>query len=219
MAESIQHKLDRVRPPRVQITYDVQIGDAFEVKELPFVAGVLADLSGSNTEKPKWGERRFVEIDRDSFKDVFARTKPMLQFTVPDMVHPVNGERQSLSVAIGSEPLAPLDVNKNPLDALLDKVRSEDPLYMFHPLWIIGQSPVLRTLYEARGRLSDLLTKLDGNSDLREELVTAAKSVPADLKLDAASYPAAAALPGGAKQIAANTEQAAAGSKTDEKKA
>jgi len=208
MAESIQHKLDRVRPPRVQITYDVQIGDAFEIKELPFVAGVLADLSGANTDKPKWTERRFVEIDRDSFKDVFAQTKPTLQFSVPDMVHSVNGERQPLAVAIGSEPLAPLDVNKNPLDALLDKVKSEDPLYMFHPMWIIGQTPVLRTLYEARGRLSDLLAKLDGNADLRAELVTAAKSVPADLKLDAASYPPAAA--GDTKQIPAKAEPPAA---------
>lgn len=213
MAESIQHKLDRVRPPRVQITYDVQIGDAFEIKELPFVAGVLADLSGANTDKPKWTERRFVEIDRDSFKDVFAQTKPTLQFSVPDMVHPVSGERQPLAVAIGSEPLAPLDVNKNPLDALLDKVKSEDPLYMFHPLWIIGQTPVLRTLYEARGRLSDLQAKLDGNAELREELVTAAKAVPADLKLDAASYPPAT-LAGGTKQIPAKADSPA-----DEQKA
>ena len=48
--ESTQHKLDRVRPPRVQITYDVETGDAIEVKELPFVLGMLADLSGKPEE-------------------------------------------------------------------------------------------------------------------------------------------------------------------------
>ena len=71
MAESTQHKLDRVRPPRVQITYDVEIGDALEMKELPFVVGILADLAGdSSGDQPKIKERKFVEIDRDNFNDV-----------------------------------------------------------------------------------------------------------------------------------------------------
>ena len=50
MAESTQHKLDRIRPPRVQITYDVEIGNAIEKKELPLVVGILADLSGKPLE-------------------------------------------------------------------------------------------------------------------------------------------------------------------------
>ena len=68
--ESTQHKLDRVRPPRVHITYDVEIGDAIEMKELPFVVGVLADLSGKPDEPlPRLRDRKFVEIDRDNFND------------------------------------------------------------------------------------------------------------------------------------------------------
>ena len=69
MAESYQHKLDRVRRPRVQITYDVETNGAMEKKELPFVVGVLADLSGRPKDAlPSVKERKFVEIDRDNFK-------------------------------------------------------------------------------------------------------------------------------------------------------
>ncbi len=71
MAESLQHKLDRVRSPRVQITYDVEIGDAIEMKEIPFVVGVLGDYSGKPDEPlPKLKDRKFVEIDRDNFDKV-----------------------------------------------------------------------------------------------------------------------------------------------------
>ncbi|MFW6239690.1 MAG: type VI secretion system contractile sheath small subunit, partial [Thermodesulfobacteriota bacterium] len=66
--ESRQHTLDRVRSPRVQITYDVEIGDAIEMKEIPFVVGVLSDLSGKPEEPlPKPKDRKFIEIDRDNF--------------------------------------------------------------------------------------------------------------------------------------------------------
>src|SRR5258708_31768446 len=83
MAESIQHKLDRVRPPRVQITYDVQIGDAFKITELPLVVGVLADLSGNvSSETPtKLRDRPFVEIDRDTFREIFAKINPNLKLS------------------------------------------------------------------------------------------------------------------------------------------
>ena len=64
MPESTQHKLDRIRPPRVQITYDVEIGSAIEKKELPLVVGILADLAGKPETAPgKLSERRFVDID------------------------------------------------------------------------------------------------------------------------------------------------------------
>src|SRR3979490_3171402 len=80
---STQHKLDRVRPPRVHITYDVEIGDAIELKELPFVLGVLADLSGKPDEAlPRMRDRKFVQIDRDSFNDVMNGMKPRLAFQV-----------------------------------------------------------------------------------------------------------------------------------------
>ena len=82
MAESTQHKLDKIRPPRVQITYDVEIGDAIVKKELPFIVGILADLSGTPTDDPQtktFKERRFVEIDRDNFNDIMAAIEPKVK--------------------------------------------------------------------------------------------------------------------------------------------
>ena len=81
MAESLQHKLDRVRSPRVHITYDVEIGGAIEMKEIPFVLGVLSDLSGNPDEPlPRLRDRKFVEIDRDNFNNVMKGMKPRLAF-------------------------------------------------------------------------------------------------------------------------------------------
>jgi predicted component of type VI protein secretion system len=193
MTESIQHKLDRVRPPRVQITYDVQIGDAFEIKELPLVVGVLADLSGNvPSEAPtKLRDRPFVEIDRDSFPEIFAKINPKLKLTgIEDRMRP--------KTAAGAyEVLAPVEiegevpklVSTDPLDALLANLVSDDPLYMFNPLWIIKNTPELKTLYEARGHLSDLLSKLDGNDELAQQLKALTRGAPGNLALDAATYP------------------------------
>src|SRR5204862_4445270 len=83
MPESTQHKLDRVRPPRVQITYDVEIGDAIVMKELPFVVGIMSDLSGKPAEPlPPLKERKYVEIDRDNFNDIMKATGPRLALRV-----------------------------------------------------------------------------------------------------------------------------------------
>jgi type VI secretion system protein ImpB len=196
MAESIQHKLDRVRPPRVQITYDVQIGDAFETKELPLVVGVLSDLSGQlpeGTSAPKLRDRKFVEIDRDSFKGIFAKINPRSSFTVDNLMKVKASDatdQPKLPLEITAEARPKLD-NSKPLDALLANLLSDDPLYMFHPLWVIRHTPQLNTLYEARSRLSDLLSKLDGNDKLETELKAAARDAnkPKDLALDASSYP------------------------------
>ena len=81
--QSTQHKLDRVRPPRVHITYDVEVGGAIELKELPFVVGVLGDFSGK-PEQPlgRLRDRKFVEIDRDNFDQVLAGMKPRLAYRV-----------------------------------------------------------------------------------------------------------------------------------------
>ncbi|MCL4844030.1 MAG: type VI secretion system contractile sheath small subunit, partial [Bryobacteraceae bacterium] len=81
--ESVHKKLDRVRSPRVHVTYDVEVGDAIELKEIPFVMGVLADLSGKPEESlPRLKERRFVEITPDNFDSVLASMKPRVAFTV-----------------------------------------------------------------------------------------------------------------------------------------
>src|SRR5689334_21263406 len=78
MPESTQHKLDRIRPPRVQITYDVETRGSFVKMELPFVVGILADLSG-NVDDPNrtpLRDRKYVEIDRDNFNDIMKSIGP-----------------------------------------------------------------------------------------------------------------------------------------------
>jgi type VI secretion system protein ImpB len=145
MSESTQHKLDRIRPPRVQITYDVEIGDAIEMKELPFVGGIMADLSGQPAEPlPKLKDRKFVEIDRDNFNEVMAACKPRLAFQVDNK-------------------LADDDTRFN----IELNFRNMDD---FDPVNVLKQVTPLRKLYEARQRLSDLLTKLDGNDELDQLL-------------------------------------------------
>src|SRR6266516_4114547 len=81
--ESTQHKLDRVRSPRVHITYDVEVGGAIELKELPFVIGVLGDFTGQ-PEQPlaKLKERKFVEVNPDNFDTVLEGMKPHLSCAV-----------------------------------------------------------------------------------------------------------------------------------------
>jgi type VI secretion system protein ImpB len=142
MAESTQHKLDRVRPPRVQITYDVEIGNAIEKKELPFIVGILADLSGKPVEAlPPVKDRKFVEIDRDNFNDVLAAIEPRLAFRVPNKL--VKDSKDQLNIEL---------TFKNMDD--------------FGPVEIINQIPALKKLFDGRQRLRDLLTKLDGNDNL-----------------------------------------------------
>ncbi|MEI8296008.1 MAG: type VI secretion system contractile sheath small subunit [Alphaproteobacteria bacterium] len=139
--ESIQHKLDRVRKPRVQITYDVEIGNAIEMKELPFIVGILADLSGMPAEPlPKMKERKFVEIDRDNINEVMSSITPRLALHVDNR----------------------LANDGTFLNVELNFRNMED----FAPVNVVKQVPVLARLYEARVRLKDLLTKLDGNDVL-----------------------------------------------------
>lgn len=142
MGDSIQHKLDRVRPPRVQITYDVEIGDAIQVKELPFVVGVMADLSGMPEEPlPPFKDRKFVEIERDNFNEIMSSIKPQLNITVENKL--TNDEATKLAVALAFQNM-------------------DD----FNPINILKQIEPMAKLYEARTRLKDLLTKLDGNDKL-----------------------------------------------------
>jgi type VI secretion system protein ImpB len=139
--ESLQHKLDRVRAPRVQITYDVEIGDAIEMKEIPFVVGVLADLSGKPEDPlPKLKDRKFVEIDRDNFDKVLEGMKPRLAFQVDNKL---TGGDTKLGVEL--------------------RFKSLDD---FHPENVARQVEPIRKLVEARSKLSDLLGKLDGNDKL-----------------------------------------------------
>jgi type VI secretion system protein ImpB len=143
--ESTQHKLDRVRRPRVHITYDVQIGDAIEMKELPFVMGILADLSGKPDEPlPRLMDRKFVEIDRDNFHDVLKGTKPRIAFRVDNKL---TNDDTKMGV----------ELRFNSLDD-------------FEPEQVVKQVEPLRKLLEIRRQLSGLLAKTDGNDPLSEQL-------------------------------------------------
>lgn len=143
--ESIQHKLDRVRKPRVHITYDVHTGTAIEKKELPFVVGVLADLSGNPMDAlPRMKERKFVEIDRDNFNEVLAGSKPRLTFKVPNR----------------------LSDDGSQLGVELQFKHMDD----FGPEAVAQQVEPIRKLVEARQRLNELALKLN-SSDKLEELL------------------------------------------------
>ncbi|MDY7560399.1 type VI secretion system contractile sheath small subunit [Pseudomonas sp. 10B1] len=141
MAESTQHKLDRVRPPRVQITYDVEIGNAIEKKELPLVVGILADLSGNPVSPlPKLIDRRFIEIDRDNFNDVLKSIGPRTTLQVDNTL---TGDGSKLNVELKFEHIDDFD-----------------------PINVVKHVAPLSRLFKARQHLRDLLTKLDGNDDL-----------------------------------------------------
>lgn len=143
--ESTQKKLSRVRPPRVQITYDVEIGDAIETKELPFVLGVLGDYSGhSKNPLPKMKERKFVQIDRDNFDEVLKGMAPRLAIKVDNKLQDD-----------GSQLAMELNFNQ---------------LADFEPQNVVAQVEPLKRLLDARTRLADLRNKLAGNDKLEELL-------------------------------------------------
>ncbi|HYD60452.1 MAG TPA: type VI secretion system contractile sheath small subunit [Noviherbaspirillum sp.] len=143
--ESTQKKLSRVRPPRVQITYDVEVGDAIETKELPFVLGVLGEYSGHPKEAlPKLKERKFVDIDRDNFDDVLKGVAPRLQLRVDNQL---KKDDTQMGVELKFEKLAD-----------------------FEPQHVVDQVEPLRKMLEVRTRLSDLRNKITGNDRLEELL-------------------------------------------------
>jgi type VI secretion system protein ImpB len=169
--ESIQHKLDRVRPPRVHITYDVEIGDAIELKEIPFVIGALGDFSGKPEQPlPRVRDRKFIEIDRDNFNQVLAGMKPRLAYRVDNKLAN-DGTKMAVELKFNS-------------------------LEDFEPDRVVQQVEPLRRLVETRSRLSDLLSKMDGNDRLDELLQEIIQSTGAQKQLSEALGLEAAA-PGG----------------------
>lgn len=145
MAESVHRKLERVRPPRVQISYDVEVGDAIEMKELPFVMGILGDLTGHPSEPlARLKDRKFVEVNPDNFDDVLASMNPHLSFTVAN--------RLSDDPAAGK---IAVDLNFESLDD-------------FSPDRVAQQTEPLRKLLELRQQLADLRGSLQGNDKLEE---------------------------------------------------
>ena len=148
--DSTQHKLDRVRSPRVQITYDVEVGGAIELKELPFVVGVLGDFTGQPEQPlPKLKDRKFVEVNPDNFDTVLEGMKPHLNFAVDNK--------------LSEEPDAPnlkVDLHFKSMDD-------------FEPENVARQVKPLKELLDLRTRLSDLRGSLQGNDKLEEALLDA----------------------------------------------
>ncbi len=145
--DSVQKRLERVRPPRVQLTYDVEIGDAIEQKELPFVMGVMGDFTGQpDPEKPaaRLKDRKFVNVDLDNFDEVISGMAPRASYRVANKLSADGGE---------------FAVN-------LDFKSMDD----FRPEAVVQQVEPLRKLLEARTKLSDLRNKMAGNEKLEDML-------------------------------------------------
>ncbi len=144
--DSVQKRLQKIRPPRVQLTYDVEKGDAIEQKELPFVVGVMGDFSGTpENPLPKVKDRKFVNVDLDNFDEVMEAAGPRAVYRVPNKISESGGE-------LGVE----LKFNS-----------IED----FRPESVVQQIDPLRRLLESRTKLADLRNKLAGHEKL-EDLLT-----------------------------------------------
>jgi type VI secretion system protein ImpB len=146
MNNSIQHKLNRVRPPRVKVTFDVLVGETIEHKELPFIVGVVADLSGMRSKEPlSIKDRSFVEIDNDNFNDFMSHIQPSLKLSLDNRL-----------------------LNNN------SKIKADlvfESMDDFEPINLIQKIPALAELYESRIHLKDLLSKMDANEILEEMLL------------------------------------------------
>lgn len=139
--KSVYDKLDKIRKPRVHITYDVETEGSQVKKELPFVVGVIGELSGnaSSVKKPL-KDRKFVTIDADNFNNVMARIAPAVECKVTNTLANDNSE---MAVSL--------------------KFNSMDD---FEPGKIASQVPALQKLIDTRTQLSELLSKADRSSDL-----------------------------------------------------
>jgi type VI secretion system protein ImpB len=143
--QSVQKRLQKVRPPRVQMTYDVEIGDAIENKELPFVMGVVGDFGGnSEVEQKRLKDRKFISIDRDNFDEVMRGVEPRATYRVTNEMTEQGGQ---FAVDL--------------------KFKSMED---FRPESIVQQVEPLRKLLEARTKLADLRNKLAGNDKLEDIL-------------------------------------------------
>ena len=145
MSDSIHDKLNKVRKPRVHITYDVETEGAQVQKELPFVVGVLGDGSGDPTQPLRpLSERKFVQIDRDNFSDVMGRMTPGLKLKVDNKLAD-DGSQMAVD---------------------LEFKRMDD----FEPAAIVEKIPALKALLDTRNKLRDLLSKADRSEELEKLL-------------------------------------------------
>ena len=147
---SIHEKLGRVRPPRVHVTYVVEVGDAIEIKELPFVMGVLGDFTGQATEPlARLRDRKFTEVTPDNFDSVLEGMKPHLAFSVENKL-----------AEDANAPQLKVDLHFKSMDD-------------FEPQNVAKQVKPLAELMDLRTKLSNLRANLQGNDRLEEALLDA----------------------------------------------
>jgi len=145
MSASVHDKLNRVRKPRVHITYEVETEGAQVMRELPFVVGVMGDFSGDPTSPLRpMAERKFIQIDRDNFNDVMARMTPGLKLRVDNKLAD-DGSQMAVNL----------------------KFRSMED---FDPQNVVQQVPALKSMLETRAKLRDLLSKADRSDELEQLL-------------------------------------------------
>ena len=160
MAQSSQKFIARNRAPRVQIEYDVELYGAEKKIQLPFVMGVLSDLSGKPSDPlPAVADRKFLDIDVDNFDSRMKAIKPRAAFQVPNTL---TGEG-NISVDITFESM-------------------DD----FSPAVVAQKVDALNKLLQARQQLSNLVTYMDGKTGA-EELIAKVLQDPALLQALAAS--------------------------------
>ena len=204
MKQEMQHWLSRNRPPRVQITYDVESLGATVKEEIPFIAGIMGDFAGDTTQPPL-AERSFVEIDRDNFGDVMARLAPTRKLG--------SKPRYQVSRAPAGNTYTPDSNTENNFPVKLSFQKMED----FAPPALIAQVPALKSLLDTRQSLTDLMAKLGTDPTLEKQLLTAASGstmAPAVAALAAANT--ALTAPGtGTVPLFAAASEAVATAETD----
>ena len=155
MAQSSQKFIARNRAPRVQIEYDVELYGAEKKVQLPFVMGVMSDLSGKPAVAlPPVQDRKFLEIDVDNFDDRLKSMKPRVAFQVPN--------------TLTGEGNLPVDITFESMDD-------------FSPAAVARKVGALNNLLQAREQLSNLMTYMDGKSGA-EELISKLLQDPALLQ-------------------------------------
>lgn len=155
MSSSGQKFIGKNRAPRVQVEYDVELYGAEKKVNLPFIMGVMSDLSGNPAEPlEKVEDRNFLEIDTDNFNDRLKSTKPRVAFMVPNVI---TGEGQ---IAV--------DMTFENMDD-------------FSPAKVAEKVDGLKQLLEAREQLANLLSYMDGKAGA-EELLSKVLEDPALLK-------------------------------------
>ncbi|CAM3657822.1 MULTISPECIES: type VI secretion system contractile sheath small subunit [Rahnella] len=146
-----QYKLSKARPPRVQITYDVEVGGAESKKELPLVMGVIGDFAKDDM---PLRDRRFTHIDKDNFNNVMEGMKPAVEMLVESTLPEKEGQ---MAVAL--------------------EFNSMDD---FSPENVVMQVEPLRKLLELREQLSDLRNRTASNDRLKEQLVELLEGIAKD---------------------------------------